>query len=211
MSAVTQGRRRQEIALEFLSLYHAATTTQLADLLWGGDQKLARKHLLRLSQTGLVERYPHPIIRGGPYVYIRSDCKSAHSQKVLHHLSLVDMHIAIVRSALGKQGARIIPELPWAKHLIPDQTVIMRDAVWAVEHHLSGRFTHGSDYRRHFEDEGWRRKHWWRDGMLVHLLIVTSPRLLDGVRDQVARHRLGDVARVAIVENVLADPTRYLK
>lgn len=213
MTAVETGRVRQQACLDFLDTYKAATTLQLACLLWRGNQRLASRHLLRFHEDGHLARFPHPLIRHGPYVYTRTGRNSAHSQKILHHLASVDCHIAITRH-LGKHGARVIPELPWGRHLIPDQTVLWRDSVWAVEHHLSGQFSHSNDYRSFMEEEAYEMMHWYRRGMRIGLLVVTSTRYLDHVQRELTSHKLKQAGlswKVGSRENVLKDPLPWLQ
>lgn len=211
MTTTEKGRRRQQALFDFLAQYSAATTDQLAGLLWAGDQRLARGHLLRFFKDGQLRRFPHPLYRHGPYVYTRSDRQSGFSQKILHHLVAVDFHLAVIRH-LGKHGARVIPELPWGSGSIPDQTVLWKDSVWAVEHHLSGEFRHGPDYRRFMEEEEFETCHWWRKGVCLGLLVLTQASNLEHVRGSLRRYQPpGLTVRVALRENFLRDPGPYLK
>jgi len=211
VTSVEKGRRRQQALFDLLSQYQAATTDQLASILWAGDQRLARGHLLRYVREGQLRRFPHPIYRHGPYVYTRSDRRTAHSQKVLHHLAAMDLHVAAIRQ-LGRLGARIIPEMPWGPGLIPDQTILWKDAVWAVEHHLSGEFGHGADYRRFMEEEQYETCHWWRHGIRLGLLVVTHSMHVEHTKSRLKRYNPpGLTWRVAVRENVLRDPGPYLK
>jgi hypothetical protein len=211
VTSTEKGRRRQQALFDLLGQYQAATTDQLADLLWGGDQRLARGHLLRFVRDGRLRRYPHPLYRHGPYVYTRSDRKSGHSQKILHHLMAMDFHLAVTHH-LGKFGARVIPELPWGPGSVPDQTVLWKETVWAVEHHLTGEFRHGPDYRRFMEEEQFETCHWWREGIRIGLLVVTQAGHLEHVKGLLRRNAPpGLTVRVALRENVLRDPGPYLK
>ncbi|MGE5508226.1 MAG: hypothetical protein ACM3RP_07095 [Chitinophagales bacterium] len=211
MTTTAKGRARQQALLDLLDRYPAATTDQLAALLWRGDQRLARRHLLAAVRAHLVRRVPHPLYRNGAYVYSRSGRSTSHSQKVLHNLAAVDFHLAVTRS-LGRYGARTVPELPWAPWLIPDQTVLWRESVWAVEHHLSGAFSHGPDYQRFMEEEVYTLCHWWRPGLRLGLLVITAPVMLDHVRAQLRRHDLSGLTwRIGTRENVLRDPGPSLK
>lgn len=185
---------------------------QLAALIWNGDEQLARQHLLRFTREGLLRRYPHPLYRNGPYVYTNAiERATVYSQKVLHHLQEVDFHVAVTRQ-LGRHGARIIPELPWGEGLIPDQTVLYRDAVWAIEHHLSGPFTHAADYQRFMEGEEYTACHWWRPEMRMGLLVITPQSSMDHVVQRLRpRSFEGLVWRVASRQNALRDPGGLLK
>lgn len=212
MQTPTQrGRTRQTLLLEFLGMYQAATTDQIAAHVYGGQARLARRHLLRMTQDGLLQRLPHPVWRKGPYVYTTGGRKTAHSQKVLHHLAAVDFHIAVIRQ-LGKDGARVIPELPWAPGSIPDQTVLWRQWSWAIEHHRTGGFLHGADYKQLMEEEQYQYASWWRPGMLIGLLvIVETPAAAAHVREQQARHNPPGLRwLVALREHALRDPRTLL-
>lgn len=211
MTDVQRGRRRQQALFDLLGMYQAATTDQLAALIWGGNQRLAREHLLAYTRAGKLRRIPHPVFRNGAYVYTRGSKATSHSQKILHHLAAMDFHIAVARH-LGRYGARTVAEMSWAQGLQPDQTIIWKDTVWAIEHHLSGPFAHGADYRRFLEEEGYMQCHWWRPGLRIGLLVVTVPVFLDHVQGQLKRHNpRGFTWRVGTRENVLKDPGVWLK
>jgi hypothetical protein len=212
LGTTAKGRARHEALFNFLLRYPMATTTQLAELIWAGDQQLARQHLLRFTRDGLVRRVPHPLYRNGAYVYsARTERRTAHSQKVLHHLQAVDLHIAVTRQ-LGRYGARVIPELPWGEGLIPDQTVLWRESAWAIEHHLTGSFAHASDYLRFIEEEEFRGCHWWREGMKVGLVVITAPAMADHVTQRIRSRLAHHVAwRVASLGTAIRDPGGLLK
>jgi hypothetical protein len=210
VTPTAKGRARQRGLFDFLSQYHAATTDQLARLLWRGDRRLAGRHLLRFVRDGRLRRLPHPTERHGPFVYLLRD-RSAHSPKIAHHLAEVDFHLAVMEQ-MAHVGARVIPELPWGPGSIPDQTVILRDGVWAVEHHLTGQFAHASDYRRFLEEEQYQTCEWWRPGIRIGLLVVTSLRFVDQVRFQLKLHDPpGLTWHVGTRENVLDDVRAWLK
>lgn len=213
MATTTErGRRRQQALYDFLGQYAAATTDQLAALIWAGNERLARQHLLAFTRAGQLRRLPHPLYRNGAYVYTRRQSATSHSQKVLHHLSEVDFYLAVVRS-LARYGARTVAEMEWAPGLIPDQTVIWRDAVWAVEHHLSGQFGHAGDYQRFMEEEAYTLCHWWREGLRLGLLVIVGGAgAADHAMAQLRRNSPpGLTWRVAARENVLRDPGACLK
>lgn len=212
MATTTErGRARHRGLFDFLNRYHMATTDQLAALIWSGDVRLARHHLLRFVRDGLLRRLPHPLYRNGAYVYTTTARTTAHSQKVLHHLAAVDFHLAVVRQ-LGRYGARVVPELPWAPGVIPDQTVIWQQGVWAVEHHMSGPFRHAGDYQRLLEEEAYQLCPWWREGIRLGLLVVTSPGAVEHVRGQLARQDLTDItSRIVTRTGVLREPGAWLK
>lgn len=211
MTSTEKGRRRQQALFDLLGQYHGATTDQLAALLWNGDQRLARAHLLRFVREGQLRRFPHPVLRHGPYVYTRSDRNSGHSQKILHHLAAMEFHLAIIRH-LARFGARVIPELPWGPGLVPDQTVLWRETVWAVEHHLSGEFRHVADYQRFMQEEQYETCHWWRPETRLGLLVVTQVVHLEHVKGHFSKgNPEGLTWRVALRENILKDPGPYLK
>jgi len=212
MTTTEKGRRRQRALFDFLGQYAAATTDQLATLIWGGNGRLARQHLLAYTRAGHLRRLPHPLFRNGAYVYTRRQSATSHTQKVLHHLSEVDFYLAVVRH-LGHYGARTVAEMEWGQGLVPDQTVIWRDAVWAVEHHLSGQFGHAGDYQRFMEEEGYVLSHWWRERLKMGLLVITSGAgAVDHVVAQLKRYTPpGLVWRVGTREAVLKDPGSWLK
>lgn len=212
MTTTAKGRRRHEALFAFLDLYAMATTDQLAALVYNGDRRLARGHLLRFHRDGLLRRLPHPLYRNGCYVYMsRCDRATSHSQKVLHHLQAVDFHLAVTR-ALARYGARVIPELQWAAGVVPDQTLMRSDSVWAIEHHLSGEFRHAQDYRQMIEDEAHTLCHWWKPGLKLGLLVVTDATFLERVQTQLKRAgTIGIPWRVGTKANVLRDPAAYLK
>ncbi|HWI50755.1 MAG TPA: hypothetical protein VNT01_01270 [Symbiobacteriaceae bacterium] len=188
-----------------------ATTDQLASLVWVGNGRLARHHLLRFVRDGRLRRLPHPLFRNGSYVYTMTDRATAHSQKVLHHLAAVDFHIAVTRH-LGRYGARIVPELPWGPGVVPDQTVMWKEAVWAVEHHLSGDFRHAGDYRQFAEEERFEACHWWRPGLRLGLLVIATANDVDHIRTQLRRHDPpGLTWRIVLRDAALRDPGAYLK
>jgi hypothetical protein len=208
---VQKGRRRQQALFELLGMYQAATTQQLATLVWAGNERLARQNLLAYTRAGQLRRLPHPVYRNGPYVYTKGARSSAHSQKILHHLATMDFHVAIARH-LGRYGARTVAEMAWAEGLQPDQTVFLRDMVWAVEHHLSGQFSHASDYRRFMEEEIYSSCHWWREGLRIGLLVITASTMLEHVRSQLRlRDPAGLTCRVVTRESALKDPGSLLK
>lgn len=198
--------------MNFLARYPLATTNQLAALIWGGDHRLARYHLLRLARQGLLRRLPHPLQRNGSYVYMAQGSRSTlHTQKVLHHLAAVDFHVTVSRQ-LGRHGARVIPEIPWAPGLIPDQTVLWKETACAVEHHLTGRFRHAADYQRFVEDQAYELCHWWRPGMRLGLLVVVHPTEVEHVRSQLRQHQLPGLAwRIVLREGALRDPGAALR
>lgn len=208
------GRRRLQALFDLLGMYQAATTNQLAELFWGGDQRRARRYLLRFLQEKppKLHRLPHPLHRNGPYVYTLTHRSSVHSQKVVHHLALMDFHLAVVRH-LAHQGARTVPELPWGAGLVPDQTIFWRDTVWAVEHHMSGQFSHTDDYRRFMEEEAYRLCHWWRPALRVGLaVLVSGSGSLEHVRGHLKRHNPpGLTWRVATRETALSSPEALLR
>lgn len=212
MTSVQKGRRRQQALFELLGMYQAATTHHLAALVWGGNERLARQHLLAYTRAGQLHRHPHPIYRHGAYVYTRRRMKTSHSQKILHHLSEMDLHLAVAKH-LGRYGARTVAEMAWGPGLQPDQTVFWRNFVWAVEHHMSGQFVHGPDYRRFMEEEEYAACSWWRQGVRMGLLVITgSAGAQEHVRSQLQRCDLaGMVWRVAHRESVLADPGAWIK
>lgn len=218
----TLNRSPQRLVVEFLDLYHAATTDQLATLFWGGRRRLAQYHLRRLVESGRLTRHPHPLDRRGPYVYRLAG--RAPGQKTAHQLAAVDFYLALRRD-LARQGARSVPELAWSDQVRPDQTVWWRQATWAVEHHLSGRFEHARDYAQFLERGDYLACHWWRrdlnpEAQLIGLLVVTEPQYLDRVRQQLTRWlpkpgamRPGEplfVWRVGTRANVLAQPASWL-
>jgi hypothetical protein len=136
---------------------------------------------------------------------------TAHSQKVLHALAEVDLHVAITRQ-LGRYGARVIPELPWGPGVVPDQTVLWKDRVWAVEHHLTGAFQHAGDYRRLIEEEAYTLCGWWRPGLTLGLLVVTHPAAVEHVRGQLLRAGTAGLSwRVVLSDSILRDPGTWLK
>jgi hypothetical protein len=207
-----RGRRRQQALFDFLGQYAAATTDQLAALIWGGNERLARQHLLAYTRAGQLRRLPHPVYRNGAYVYTRRQSATSHTQKVLHHLSEVDFYLAVV-SHLARYGARTVAEMDWGPGVVPDQTVIWRDAVWAVEHHLSGQFGHASDYQRFMEEEAYTLCHWWRDGLRLGLLVITGGAGAgDHVRAQLRRYSPSGLTwRVGTREEILRDPGPWLR
>lgn len=206
-----KGRARHEALFSFLARYPMATTDQLAALIWAGDARLARHHLLRFVRDGQLRRLPHPLYRNGSYVYTLTTRSTTHSQKVLHSLAEVDFHVAITRQ-LGRYGARIVPELPWAPGLIPDQTVFWRDAVWAVEHHMTGPFQHAGDYQRFMEEEAVELCSWWRPGLRVGLIVVVGPTSTEHVRGQLKQREPPGLAwKIVLREGVLRDPGAYLR
>lgn len=209
---VQKGRRRQQALFDLLGMYQAATTHQLATLVWGGNERLAREHLLAYTRAGQLRRLPHPVYRNGAYVYTRRQSATSHTQKILHHLAALDLHIAVARH-LGRYGARTVAEMAWGPGLQPDQTIIGRDSVWAVEHHLSGQFSHAPDYRRFWEEESYALCHWWREGIRIGLLVITgSAGAADHVVAQLKRNNPpGLTWRVATRESVLRDPVPWLK
>ena len=79
--------------------------------------------------------------------------------------------------------------------MVPDQTVLWKDRVWAVEHHLSGPFQHAGDYQRLIEEEGYTLCGWWRPELRIGLLGVTGPEAVEHVRGQLlpGRNRGADV------------------
>lgn len=212
MTTTEKGRGRQRALFEFLSQYPMATTDQLAELLWSGDARLARHHLLRFTRAGQLRRLPHPLFRNGAYVYTATSRRAtAHSQKVLHHLMEVEFHLAVTRQ-LARYGARVIPELPWGPGVVPDQTVFWKDRVWAIEHHLTGAFQHAGDYQRLVEEEGYTLCGWWRPGLKMTLLVVTGPASAEHVRGQLLRADLeGLTWKVILCESILRDPGAWLK
>jgi hypothetical protein len=212
VTTTLKGRARHEALFAFLARYPMATTDQLAALIWSGNERLARAHLLRFVQEGRLRRLPHPLYRNGAFVYMaHGERGTGHSQKVLHHLQAVDFHLAVTRQ-LGRHGARVTPEMPWAPGLVPDQTVWWREAVWAVEHHLSGPFSHASDYQRFMEEEEATCCHWWRPGLRIGLLVVTVPAQVDHVRAQLRLRDPPELTwRVATREGALRDPGAWLK
>lgn len=212
MTSTEVGRRRQQALFAFLDRYPMATTDQLAALIWGGDGRLARHHLLRFTREGQLRRLPHPVFRNGAYVYTAGSRRAtSHSQKVLHHLMEVEFHLAVTRQ-LGRYGARVIPELPWGPGVVPDQTVLWKDRVWAVEHHLTGAFQHAGDYQRLGEEEGYTLCGWWKPELRPGLLVVTGPAAVEHVRGQLIRAGLEWLPwKVVLGESVLRDPGAWLK
>lgn len=219
---MSQTRSPQQRVIEFLDLYHAATTDQLAALFWGGRRRLAQYHLRRMVEDGRLSRHPHPVDRRGPYVYRLAG--RAPGQKTLHQLAAVDLYLALRRD-LAHQGARTVPELAWSDQVRPDQTIWWRQVTWAVEHHLTGQFGHARDYARFFERGDYLACHWWRrdvapEEQVLGLLVVTEPQYLDRVRRQLTRWlpqpgalRPGEplcVWRVGTRANVLAQPASWL-
>lgn len=214
-------RSPQHRVIEFLDLYHAATTDQLAELFWGGRRRLAQYHLRRMVEAGRLIRHPHPTDRRGPYVYRLAG--RVPGQKTVHQLAAVDFYLAL--RPLARQGARTVPELAWSDRVRPDQTVWWRQAVWAIEHHLNGPFEHAPDYARFLERGDYLTCHWWRrdvapEEQVLGLLVVTEPQYLDRVRQQLTRWlpkpgamRPGEplfVWRVGTRANVLAQPASWL-
>lgn len=221
MSHVEKGRARQRALFAFLDAYEVATTDQLAQLFWGGTSehqlRLARSHLLRYLRAPPEKvprkllRLPHPLYRNGAYVWTTRQKGTGHTQKVLHHLQLVDFHIAVV-GQIARYGARVVPELPWAPGLIPDQTVFWKDAVWAIEHHLNGPFSHGGDYRQFMEEEAFSLCHWWKSGVRMGLLVLTTSGLLDHVRRQLQLANVVSLTcRVATRDSALRNLGTWLK
>lgn len=218
----TLNRSPQRLVVEFLDLYHAATTDQLATLFWGGRRRLAQYHLRRMVEAGLLIRHPHPLDRRGPYVYRLAG--RVPGQKTAHQLAAVDFYLALRRD-LARHGARSVPELAWSDQVRPDQTVWWRQATWAVEHHLTGKFEHARDYARFMEVGDYLACHWWRrdlepEQQLIGLLVITEPQYLEHVRRQLARWlpkqvttRPGEpvfVWRVGTRANVLQQLTNWL-
>lgn len=213
MTTTEKGRRRQQALFDFLARYPMATTDQLARVIWAGNQRLARSHLLRFTREEQLRRLPHPLFRNGSYVYTAGSRRgTTHSQKVLHHLAAVDFHLAMSRD-LARHGARTISEMQWGSRLVPDQTVIWREKAWAVEHHLSGQFGHAGDYQRFMEEEQYTLCHWWKEGMRLGLLVITGGAgAVDHVVAQLQRQSPpGLTWRVGSRESVLRDPGRWLK
>lgn len=205
-----KGRARHEALFAFLARYQMATTDQLAALIWAGDTRLARHHLLNFVREGRLRRLPHPLYRNGSYVYTLTARATAYSQKVLHHLATVDFHVAVTRQ-LGRHGARVIPELPWAQGLIPDQTVFWKDGVWAVEHHLTGPFRHGGDYRQFMEEDAYELCSWWRPGHRIGLLVVVDTPVVDHVKGQLKQREPPGLAwRIVMKDAILRDPKAVL-
>lgn len=162
-------------------------------------------------RDGQLRRVPHPLYRNGAYVYTRSERSTSHSQKVLHHLAAMDFHLSVIRH-LARYGARVIPEMPWGPGLIPDQTVLWKETAWAVEHHLSGQFSHAGDYRRFMEEEQFELSNWWRPGLRTGLLVVTTPTALEAVRTRLHQGDPPGLAwRVCTRESALRDPGSWLK
>lgn len=95
---------------------------------------------------------------------------------------------------------------------MPDQTVIWKESVWAVEYHLSGEFRHGPDCRRFMEEEQFESCPWWREGVRLGLLVVTQSVYLEHVKGHLRWTAPGGLTcRVALRENVLQNPVPYLK
>jgi hypothetical protein len=222
MTTTEKGRRRIEAILAILDRYPMATTDQLAQLVFAGDCRLARRHLLKLAteepgRPAILDRVPHPIHRGGSFVWMlkkRGGRRTAHSQKVLHHLQAVAFHIAAAR-ALGHKGARVVPELPWGTGVQPDQTLTIPGnppTVWAIEHHLGGTFAHGPDYQGFLAEEEFELAPWWKPGIRIGLLVVTESNMVEPIRARLGALQLGGITwRVGAKDQVLRDPVPYLK
>lgn len=201
------GRRRRARALELLAAYGYLTGDQLARAVWGGRDRLARRHLLRGVQEGIWRRLPHPLDRSGCYIYTLGRRSTMHSQQVLHCLAKAELHVSLMI-----RGATVLPESPWGRDCVPDQTVIWRGTVWAVEHHLSGQFTHLMDYRRCLEEASYEDTDWWQEGLQIGLLILPSHDLGDHVRRAIQRTPLrGTTIRVVELAAVVRNPALWLQ
>lgn len=96
--------------------------------------------------------------------------------------------------------------------MVPDPSVLWRDAVWAGEHHLNGELRHDGDYQRLLEGEGHTLCHWWWPEVRMGLLVVTAPVFLEHVKGQLRRHELPGLAwRGVTRDGALRDPGAWLR